>query len=197
MRKLLFYGGAFDPPHKGHERLFESALEEVKPDIALIIPTGVSPHKTRSRTPFWTRYEMCNCFKREGYNVKISSIECRGHKCYTFETLKRLKKIYPDHEIFMLIGSDMVTSFDTWHLYRRIMASCTIVAGCRSETDRAACSEAVKKLEKQGGKFMLLTFDPVEVSSTLLRKGLGEGSDVSDYLSDDVASVIERKGLYR
>ena len=196
-RKLLFYGGAFDPPHKGHERLLEAAVQELDPDIALIIPTGVSPHKKRSATPFWTRFEMCSVFRRYSDRLKISALERRGHRCYTIETIKRLRKRYPDHDLYMLIGSDMLPSFHTWHLYRRIMAGCTIVAGCRDDADEAAFNEAAERLKKEGGKFVLLRFEPVEISSTQLRRTLAEGGDASEYLSEEALRVIGRKGLYR
>ena len=34
--KLLFYGGSFDPPHMGHHRLLEAAINEIEPDITLV-----------------------------------------------------------------------------------------------------------------------------------------------------------------
>ena len=200
-RKLLFYGGAFDPPHKGHERLLEAAVSAVRPDVTLVIPTGVSPHKRRSSTAFWMRFEMCGCVTKCGENVKVSGIEYTGkkgsHRCYTFETVKKLKKKYPGHDLYLLIGSDMLTSFRRWHLYRRIMANCVLVAGCREDDARKEYLSAAEELKKEGGKIMLLSFSPVEVSSTRLRAMLKEGEDTSDYISPETREVIGRKGLYR
>ena len=200
-KKLLFYGGSFDPPHKGHEKLLESAVEAVKPDLTLVIPTGVSPHKRRSSTAFWTRFEMSGCFRKYGGKVKVSSIEFTGrkggHRCFTFETVKRLEKKYPGYDLYMLIGSDMLTSFHRWHLYRRIMARCVLVAGCREDDARKDYLSAAAELEKQGARLILLSFRPVEVSSTELRRRLKEGGDVSDLLSPETAEIIRRKGLYR
>ena len=196
MKKLLFYGGGFDPPHLGHERLFASALAAVQPDKALVIPTGVSPHKTRSRTPFWDRFAMAKCFLKAGAQVEVSPIEAKGHRCYTFETIKRLQKRYPGYELYMLIGSDNLTGFHTWHLYRRILARVTVVAGCRDDADEQAFYAAAKRLSREGAKLQLLRFEPVEVSSTQLRKALAEGGDVSALVSPEVSGYIKKRGLY-
>ncbi len=200
-KKLLFYGGSFDPPHRGHEKLLESAIAAVRPDLTLVIPTGVAPHKSRTRTAFWTRFEMCSCFKKYGDNVKISSIEYTGkkgsHRCYTSETVKRLRKKYPGYDLYMLIGSDMVASFHRWHLYRRVMAKCVLVAGCRDDDMERPYLEAAAALEKEGAKIMLLDFTPVEVSSTELRKKLKDGEDAPELISPETRAVIDRKGLYR
>ena len=50
-RKLLIYGGAFNPPHLGHLRYFEQAVNAIKPDLAMIMPSGVSPHKKNGTVP--------------------------------------------------------------------------------------------------------------------------------------------------
>ena len=62
----------------------------------------------------------------------------------------------------MLIGSDMLTTLDRWFLYRRIISSVTVVAGCRDDEDLDAVQEAADVLRKEGAEIILLSFEPVE-----------------------------------
>lgn len=49
--KILLFGGTFDPPHIGHLALLQNAIEAVQPDLALVMPAGVPPHKEAYGTP--------------------------------------------------------------------------------------------------------------------------------------------------
>ena len=60
--KLLLFGGTFDPPHKGHIRLLQSAIDAVQPDKVVVMPAGIPPHKAASATPASLRLTMCQCF---------------------------------------------------------------------------------------------------------------------------------------
>ena len=60
--KLLLFGGTFDPPHIGHMNLLRGAMQAVQPDLTIVMPAGVPPHKAASMTPGMWRYEMCACF---------------------------------------------------------------------------------------------------------------------------------------
>lgn len=60
--KVLLYGGTFDPPHNGHLNNLRAAAGRVLPDLAVVMPAGVPPHKAASATPAALRLEMCRCF---------------------------------------------------------------------------------------------------------------------------------------
>ena len=196
-RKLLFYGGSFDPPHTGHRALLEAAMKAVEPDITLIIPTGLSPFKNRVSTAFWDRVRMSRLTFSDMENVRVSTIEGRGWRSYTMKTVRKLLKKYPDHELYMLVGSDMLMYFSKWHLYRRIMARVTLVAGGRDDEHLRAMETAAAELRREGGRVIILNFEPVEISSTELREMIASGGDTSGYLAPGVMDHIGKRGLYR
>lgn len=194
--KLLFYGGSFDPPHSGHRRLLEAAVESICPDLVYVIPSGISPHKKKSGTPFWDRVNMCR-FAFSGIdNTKILTIEGKGSRSYTIKTVKYLKKRHHGKQLYMLIGSDMLTSFTKWFHYRRIMSSVTIVAGCRDDKDEPELIAAAEELRKDGAKIILLSFSPVETSSTEIRSMDPGKSAEQGLIEESVAAYIEKRGLY-
>jgi len=199
MNRVLLFGGAFDPPHLGHERLLENAVKAVVPDITIVAPTEVSPHKKNAAVSFFDRAMMAETFKKYGDNIVVSGIENTGkkRKSYTFNTVKKLKKKYHGAEIFIVIGNDMVESFEEWYLYRRLCAAVTIVTANRSSGDNAEFKAAIAKIERMGGRVVLLDFEPIEVSSTELRRKLKAGEDTSGLLSEYVAGYAAKRNVYK
>ena len=195
--KLLFYGGSFDPPHLGHRKLLESAVKVIQPELVLVIPSGISPHKRKSTTPFGERVNMCRLAFSDIENVKISTIEGKGSKSYTVKTIRYLKKRYPGKKLYMLIGSDMLTTLDRWFLYRRIISSVTVVAGCRDDEDLDAVQEAADVLRKEGAEIILLSFEPVETSSSKVRRMDPKECAEQGMISDVVADYIIKRKLYQ
>ena len=45
MARIGIYGGAFNPPHTGHIRAAEYAVQALNLDKLLLIPSWTSPHK--------------------------------------------------------------------------------------------------------------------------------------------------------
>lgn len=46
---ILFFGGAFDPVHRGHENILKAALNYKNFDKIIVMPTGTPGHKRRCR----------------------------------------------------------------------------------------------------------------------------------------------------
>ena len=197
MKKLLLFGGAFNPPHKGHMKLLEKAIELIEPDLTVIIATSTSPHKQSGDISFYHRNRMSQVFKKLG-NVKVSRIENKGRKKrnYTIQSIKWLEKRYKDYEIYLLIGSDMLISFTTWSRYRRILSKATLVVAAREEHEETL-KKTVEELEREGARIKILLFEPIVISSSEIRNHIHEQKEVGEYLDEEVAEYIEKYGLYR
>lgn len=122
-------------------------------------------------------------------NCEISDIELkRSGKSYTVETLRELKKRFPDDELFFIIGSDMLETFQRWYCWEEILSLATICAASREngfEPDWSSYTPGQKS------RFVFVTADPLEVSSTELRRG-----EKSELLDGSVAEYIKANGLY-
>ena len=195
VKKLLIYGGAFNPPHRGHISLLSAAMAEVAPDKALVMPSKLSPHKSTKSVPFWDRYAMCRCFLSIG-GVRRSPLEyfLRG-KSYTVRTVGILSRLYPAAQIYILIGTDMLATFTEWRDYRELLRRCVLVAGSREDDDMAEVASAAALLENEGGRVIILNNRVVEVSSTDVRNDIA-ATGRSSLITDEVEKYIERKGLY-
>ncbi|MEG1016219.1 MAG: nicotinate (nicotinamide) nucleotide adenylyltransferase [Oscillospiraceae bacterium] len=195
--RVLFYGGAFSPPHLGHEKLLRFAINELNPDLTLVVPTAISPHKQKAEVSFFHRCRMAHSLKKCGKNVVISEIEKGKRKSFTLKSIKYIKKRYKNPEILLLLGSDMLTTFDEWHRFRRILSMCTLVAARRGDKTDVDMENAAIMLEKAGGKVILLDFCPLDISSTELREVIKSDLQTTEYLAEDVRKYIEKNSLYR
>ena len=193
MMKTGIFGGTFNPPHKGHTRLAEKAAEFLGLDRMLIIPSCIPPHKIPGKLASGNdRMEMCR-LAFEGDFYEISSMELdRGDKSYTVETLRELKKLYPDDEFYFIIGSDMLATFTQWYCWEEILTLANICAASREKGFEPDLSVYTPE---QRERFVLLDVEPFEVSSTQLRRIVaGEGE--TDLLDVNVRRYIEENDLY-
>ena len=194
--KIGIYGGSFDPPHKGHRLLAENLAEYCGADKVLIIPTAVSPFKSSVSASSEERLEMCRLnFDSSLYTVLDIEIS-RGGKSYTIDTVRQIKEMYPDDELYLFMGEDMLLFFDRWYRYKDILSLCTIVCGCRTR-DRARLDEmrafAEKSLSEYNENVLICNAQPFEVSSTDIRTSVDKAEEL---LQKDVYRFIKSRGLY-
>lgn len=185
--KIGIFGGTFNPPHLGHRHFVLSVADRLGLDKVLVIPTFEPPHKEADhQISCEDRIEMCRkMFDDE--RCEVSTIETdRGGKSYTVETLEALKEIYPDDELYFLLGSDMLLSFHTWYRHEDILKLCRLCAATRE-----------KGLQLPNENCIVIDdFDPIEMSSTEIRDKMRLGEDISELVGEDLASFIEEKELY-
>lgn len=176
--RIVIYGGSFDPPHLGHAAAAKAAYNVLNPDKMLIIPDCVAPHKImagNSAAPE-DRMELCRYTFGDIPGVEISDIEVsRGGKSYTSDTLHQLMELYPGDEFFLMVGTDMLVTFDGWHDFRWILDNVTLAAFPRENDDGPEVEAAAARLrEKYGARVELVPNDAVPVSSTDVRGDLAE-----------------------
>ena len=117
---------------------------------------------------------------------------------YTCDTLAQLREQYPEEELFLLMGSDMFLSFETWRQPERICDLATLaVFSRREQSEAAAFARQKQRLEETYGAHIRVLENPevVEISSTELREKLSRGAGRA-YLTEPVYGYILRKGLY-
>ncbi|MBQ7383817.1 MAG: nicotinate-nicotinamide nucleotide adenylyltransferase, partial [Clostridia bacterium] len=112
--RVGIYGGTFAPVHNGHVESAVAFMRQMKLDYLYVIPTCLPPHKEVdfADSPE-TRLRMCELAFSGIDGIIVSDMEIRrGGKSYTYDTLKELSG--EDKKLFLLCGTDMVLTFDTW-----------------------------------------------------------------------------------
>lgn len=174
--KLLLFGGTFDPPHLGHMNLLRGAMQAVQPDLTIVMPAGVPPHKAASMTPGMWRYEMCACFlaleKECGGRIEISDWEIhRQGRNYTIDTVTMLEQKYPGAELYLSVGSDMLLTFTEWRRWPELLQKATLVVESRCEGDMGALHRAARALSAEGGRIVFSQAKALPMASSDIRAG--------------------------
>ena len=198
MERIGIYGGTYNPPHIGHLRAAEYAVEALALDRLLLIPTGVSPHKEMAAGASTAdRLHMLELSAKGIERAEVSDIEIRREgRSYTVDTLRAIQAEHPDSELFLLMGTDMFTSFLTWREPEAIMKLATLAVFCRGEKGERVKIEAQKlSLESLGARVALVENPVTAISSTDLRRMLVFGC-ADPFLMPGVDDYIREKGLY-
>ena len=196
------YGGTFDPPHWGHITAARAAMEQLGLDKLVLIPDRVPPHKALpegSASPE-QRLEMAALATAElGKRTEVSDRELRrSGPSYTADTLAALRREYPEDTLWLLMGSDMFLSLQTWHAPEEVMALARIAPFSREAEDESAAFAAQKaRLEREYGAQIQIVQNPEvrELSSTEVRAALAAGRG-SDLLPPAVYGYVLREHLY-
>ena len=198
MERIGIYGGTYSPPHIGHMKAAEYAIEALKLDRLLLIPTGVSPHKAMSAgATSADRLEMLRLSAAGMEKAQVSDLEIRRQgSSYTVDTLRAIREENPGAELGLLMGTDMFVSFLNWREPESILSLATLAVFCRGERGEGEQIEAqMENLEAMGAKIRLVENPVNAISSTDLRRMLVFGC-ADPFLMPGVGDYIREKGLY-
>lgn len=207
--KTGIFGGAFDPIHKGHIYMAQKAMEEYSLDRLFLVPSGHSPNKTENAmTAFSHRYNMCKLAARAVPGIEVSDIEIKDESTsYTYVTLQKLKALYPQDELYFIMGGDSLDYFETWMRPDVIAQTAIILVMVRENFPKLQMEEKIAHIKNMfPADIRLLSCDRIDVSSTQVRSLLRAKSQASGqkspkgaemFLDAAVMSYIQANNLYR
>lgn len=198
IERVGVYGGTFAPVHNGHVTAARAFFEQMKLDRVLIIPDRIPPHKSidPSDDPE-KRLEMCRlAFDFEGAEVSDMELRREGVS-FTVDTLRELSA--PGRKLFLLVGTDMMLSFDRWHEFREIFRLCCPVY-IRRENDTSLNEKIIAKnseyFRKYNVAFRRILSEPIVLNSSEIRAAVREGQSIHGLVPDAVEKYIKENGLY-
>lgn len=192
--KIGLFGGTFNPPHNTHVNIAKHAVTQLNLDKLLIIPCGLPPHKycdvdKRIRLRL-CELAFCRVAKTETWDYEI----LKADKSYTVETLREVKKRYPDCELYLIIGGDSLKNFDKWYCPDEIASLATLAVAAReSELPTNLLNDVKRRFNAQ---LVVLDVVPNAVSSTDIRLRYQFGKDNAEYVPKAVDEYVLNNGLY-
>lgn len=197
MKKVIIYGGTFDPVTSEHINIIKqlSLIENVKKVI--VVPDYQPPHKLNTSTPAFFRKEMLEIALKGVLNVEISDYEINQQKAvYSFVTVEHYKKLYPNNELYFAMGTDMLAEFSLWKNPERILNSADIILVERE--NGGDNKKAIADFEKKYGKKVFqLSYKGKDVSSQEVRLRLYLSLETQGLLTAEIAEYIKDKNLYK
>lgn len=164
--RIGIFGGSFNPIHSGHVGVALKAAAEYSLDRVFVVPAACNPFKDgcgfAALRWMLVKYACAPHPVLEPMDLELR----RGGVSYSIDTVRAVKNMYPEAELFFIIGEDNVSDIPRW-----------------KETD------SLVRLVK------FITFPRTAESSTEVRRRLAAGERVSDLVPQPVADFLEAKGV--
>ena len=182
--RIGLFGGAFNPFHNGHLKIAKTAIDAQKLDKLIFIPTGNAPHKKETAISRTDRLNMLNLAIEGEEKMSVSDYEItKDTVSYSADTTEYFKSLYPDDELFFIIGDDSYNQLSSWREPERILKVCTMLVFPRegAEVEPPAVEIPMEK---------------VEISSSDVREKIKLGKDCRNLLPKAVFDYIIKNSLY-
>ena len=179
--KVGLLGGTFDPVHNAHLAMARAALEQLKLDRLLFIPTGAQHYRNPASASDRQRVAMLELALAGEPRWRIDERELApGHSGYTVDTLKSLKLDQP----YLLMGADQYAKLDSW-----------------SRPDELRSLAKIAVFPRPGvvldNEIKIIEMPSMPISSSDVRARAARGDDISRLVPPPVARYIAAQGLYR
>ncbi len=177
---LGLYGGAFDPPHRGHVQLARCA-KELLGLARLIVVVAARPGHKAVDTPAELRAEMARAAFPD------DDVVLDDHA----RTIDLLRDHPEWQDAWFVLGADEFADFLTWKEPNEVLARARLAVGTRSgfPPDRLqSVFDGITRPER----VRVFEMEPVPAASRDLRHALVEAD-----VPPGVAEIIRREGLYQ
>lgn len=202
--RVAFFGGTFDPIHRGHLAIARAAVEQFRLDTVIFAPVGRQPLKAKTaEAPFADRIAMvrlaCDAAASAGRFVasEIDAAKPDGQPNYTVDTLAELARHWPDADLFAISGADSFLTLRSWREPDRLLelAKWIVVSRPGFALGREGLA-GLGLTDAQSSRVHLLTTIHEDVSASELRRRLHAGEDCSDWVAEPVMQYVRHHGLY-
>jgi nicotinate-nucleotide adenylyltransferase len=188
--RLGVMGGTFDPIHHGHLVAASEVAAAFDLDEVIFVPTGIPWQKT-TVTESEHRYLMSVIATASNPRFRVSRVDIdREGPTYTIDTLRDLKAMYPEAELFFITGADAIAQISAWKDVQDIWPLAHFIAVSRPG-HRLELPEAPK------GTISKLEIPALAISSTDVRARAVSGQPVWYLVPDGVVQYIAKHGLYK
>jgi len=201
-QRIGIIGGSFNPIHVAHLIIADRFVEQCALDTCIFVPAHQSPFKVGGRghrdPSARQRFEMVQAATSLNVRFDVSSAEIdRGGVSYTIDTVRELRAVQPNAELFLLIGSDQAIEFVGWKDWQDIcrMAQLCIVRRPFLLTHEMEV-RTTERLTVDGRSPRWINAPLLELSSTEIRERVAAGLSVNYLTVKAVRDYISEHGLY-
>ena len=191
--KVGLYFGTFNPIHIGHLIIANEMVENSDLDEIWMVVTPHNPFKKKSSLlENHHRFELVYRATESYDKIKPSDIEFKlPQPNYTVHTLANAVESYPNKEFCLIMGEDNLKSFHKWKNYETILAHHAIYVYPR------VSEGSVAHQFKNHPKIHSIKAPIIELSSTIIRKGIKEQKNIKPLLPKEVWNYIDEMNFYK
>src|ERR1700737_3797713 len=185
-------GGAFDPIHNGHLVAASEVAGLFELDEVVFVPTG-QPWQKRHRyaPPAEARYLMTVIAPASNPRFSVSRVDIdRAGPTYTKDTLRDLRALNPESDLYFITGADALASILSWQNWEEMFSIATFVGVSRPgyELDGEHIAAAMRELPADA--LTLVEVPALAISSTDCRKRAEENRPIWYLVPDGVVPCV-------
>jgi nicotinate-nucleotide adenylyltransferase len=184
------FGGTFDPPHVGHVAAALRCRSALGLERVLLVVANDPWQKSpgRSVSPAADRLAMVALAVEGHPGLEACGLEIeRGGPSYTIDTVEELEATEGVREPWVIVGSDLSATMDTWERHEELSARVRLAVLSRPGSPLRL---------PEGWRAVAVASDDVDLSSSQVRARLAAGESVEGLVAPDVVLHIARHGLY-
>jgi nicotinate-nucleotide adenylyltransferase len=190
--KVGLFFGSFNPIHIGHLIIANIIYEYTDLREIWFVVSPQNPHKRDSHSLIheFDRIDMVELAIEDRSGFKTTDIEFHMDKPnYTIHTLTYLKEKNPQHEFFLIIGEDNLSSFRKWKNHEIILEDYGLIVYPRPGSKQ---SDIMNHKNVQ-----IVNAPKMDISASFIRKCIRENKSVRYLVPDKVFQFIQDRKLYR
>ncbi|HEY6822292.1 MAG TPA: nicotinate-nucleotide adenylyltransferase [Burkholderiales bacterium] len=183
--KVGLLGGTFDPVHNAHLAMARAALETLRLDRVLWLPTGNPAYRKAPVASGADRVAMLKLALAHEPRYEVDERELQaGASGYTVDTLKALRRELRDDDLYLLIGADQFAKFDSWRDPGEVKRLAELAVFLRPRID----------IDPRGAR--VVPMQALEISASDIRARAARGEDLAGLVPAAVANYIQGRRLY-
>ncbi|MEM1036523.1 MAG: nicotinate (nicotinamide) nucleotide adenylyltransferase [Pseudomonadota bacterium] len=128
--RIGLFGGSFNPPHKGHLHVAQTALKRLDLDEVWWIVARGNPLK-ESPADFEARTAAVQILVRGQGGMNVSDVELHAHLTYTIDTVSLFKAHSPGARFVWIMGADSLLHFHHWKSWQTLARTLPIAVIAR------------------------------------------------------------------
>lgn len=196
-RRLGVMGGTFDPIHHGHLVAASEVADLFGLDEVVFVPTGQPWQKDRHVTAAEDRYLMTVIATASNPRFSVSRVDVdRAGPTYTADTLRDLRRIHLDADLYFITGADALASILTWQGWEELFGLAKFIGVSRPgyELTDAHITDAFDQLPDDA--LRLVEIPALAISSTDCRIRAAGGRPIWYLVPDGVVQYVAKRRLY-
>ncbi|MBB3039051.1 nicotinate-nucleotide adenylyltransferase [Hoyosella altamirensis] len=198
-RRIGVMGGTFDPVHNGHLVAASEVADRFGLDEVIFVPTGQPWQKAdRDVSAAEDRYLMTVIATASNPRFSVSRVDIdRQGITRTVDTLRDLRRMHPDAELYFITGADALASILSWQAWKELFDLARFVG-----VSRPGYELHIEHLSGHLGDYpddtvTLIEIPALAISSSECRQRARSGRPVWYLVPDGVVQYITKRGLYQ
>ena len=197
---VAILGGSFNPIHKGHLLMAETAHEQLGTDI-IIMPNKATYYKeSHKNISDENRIDMIKLAIEDKDYLYYSDMEIkRGGITHTIDTIRELQKNKLDRIVYFIIGGDSLEWVDKWVEADELLRRVHFLSAVRGDMDIQKSQAIIDRIKKEhpDSNISLMNMEECPISSSDIRDDIKNGRDIKGRVPESVENYIINNKLYK